>query len=186
MLLKFSNVEQAIYDRTQSETQKRQICCHLQISENMQNIAGTEQQTLQQVKEAMINHTRQVHTICVLCTGCRYDLFLKITFCISYCWRQSYNIASLLSHQETFYHIKICLFYYRLSMTVMKKSVTLNLKLPKRDGDWLTKLHHLKSKKLVRKYNSYKINQIKCQNCHILLQKNFQQCYHIVFFNSIV
>lgn len=73
MLLTMSDVERAIYDRSASEKEKRQLCCHLQIAERMQIIAGSQQKTLEEVKAAMIEHTRKVS----------YCSFPQITAC--YC-----------------------------------------------------------------------------------------------------
>ena len=60
MLLKMSDVERGIYERSQNEKEKRQLCCHLQIAERMQYIAGSQQKTLEEVKLAMIEHTKKV------------------------------------------------------------------------------------------------------------------------------
>ena len=60
MLLTMAAVEKGIYDRSTGERERRQLCCHLQIASRVQMIAGVQQKTLEEVKDAMINHTRKV------------------------------------------------------------------------------------------------------------------------------
>jgi hypothetical protein len=55
-----SEVEKGIYDRSTNERERRQLCCHLQIASRVQMIAGVQQKTLEEVKDAMIDHTRKV------------------------------------------------------------------------------------------------------------------------------
>ena len=55
-----SDIERGIYNRSQDEHEKRQLCCHLQIAKRIQCIAGSQQKTLEEVKLALIEHAREV------------------------------------------------------------------------------------------------------------------------------
>ena len=63
MLLTMSKVERGIYDRAYGERSKRQVCCHLQLDNHMGSIMGTQQKTLEEVKNMMLQHTRKVIVI---------------------------------------------------------------------------------------------------------------------------
>ena len=60
MLLTLSDVERGIYDNCYSDHEKRQLCCHLQVVKRLQEVVGPQLMTLDEVKVAMISHTKQV------------------------------------------------------------------------------------------------------------------------------
>ena len=64
ILLAMSDVEKGIYERSVSEQERRQICCHLQIAGRLQHLAGTQQKTLEEVKVALVSDAKQVCAFC--------------------------------------------------------------------------------------------------------------------------
>lgn len=63
MLLTMSDVERGIYDNCNCELEKRQLCCHLKVVTRLQEVVGPQLKTLQEVKAAMISHTK---TVCIV------------------------------------------------------------------------------------------------------------------------
>lgn len=62
LLLTMSDVERGIYESASNQEEKRQLCCHLQIAARVKQIAGIQQKSLDEVKDAMIAHTKlEIH-----------------------------------------------------------------------------------------------------------------------------
>jgi len=75
MLLTMSDVERGIYDSASNSQEKRQLCCHLQIATRVKQIAGIQQKSLDEVKDAMIAHTKSVCSI--ITTNMSWDMNLS-------------------------------------------------------------------------------------------------------------
>ena len=53
-------VERGIYERSVSDLERRQLCCHLQIADRIQRVAGAQQKTIEEVRVALVEQTRKV------------------------------------------------------------------------------------------------------------------------------
>lgn len=77
-MLTMSDVERGIYDSTSNREEKRQLCCHLQIAARVKQIAGIQQKSLDEVKDAMIAHTKLVSFAMRIFIN--YDVFYNMNF----------------------------------------------------------------------------------------------------------
>ena len=55
-----SDVERGVYDRSVSQLERRKLCCHLQIAERIQHVAGVQQKSLEEVRLSLIEQAHKV------------------------------------------------------------------------------------------------------------------------------
>lgn len=60
ILLTMSPVERGVYDRTMNAVERRKLCCHLQIANRIQCVAGVQQKSLEEVRMALVDHNQKV------------------------------------------------------------------------------------------------------------------------------